>query len=135
MERYEAGERFHRTEPMLLRLGTAVSIARDLRFFASDLRRGRQNLLISQVHHRGSRSEKAALRRYRNGETVRKTAVERDFAACGFSVLKRALSETRACFRGLRGMGHWMRPSLAVPVVRALVGVRLASRLEGAATR
>ena len=127
--------KMHEAEEAIARLGTAFQIVDDLTDFEFDLGRRSHNLVVAQVVHHGSPEERAALARFQAGEPVPAGAVETLFRASARAVLERAYEEGRASFRGLAALGHWMAPSLAEPVVQAIVGLDGVARMDALATR
>jgi hypothetical protein len=134
LEAGEVGERVALAEPAVARLGTAFQIVDDLTDFEFDLGRRSHNLLISQIHHRGSAAEREALAGFRAGGEVEEGIVETLFGDSARAVLERAYVEARASFRQLAELGHWFEPELADEVVHAIVGLDGVARMEGLTT-
>jgi hypothetical protein len=130
LESGEVGARLGAAEPAVARLGTAFQIVDDLTDFEFDLGRRTHNLLTSEIHHRGSAEEKAALARLQAGEPIPEGVVERWFKRSARAVLERAYEEGRASFRSLAELGHWFAPELADQVVHAIVGLDGVARME-----
>src|SRR5690606_31114382 len=65
LERDGAAERMRAAETAVAQLGTAFQIVDDLTDFEFDIGRRSHNLLVSQIQHRGSDDERAALSRFR----------------------------------------------------------------------
>ena len=130
IESGETARRFAAAEPAVARLGTAFQIVDDLTDFEFDLGRRSHNLLTSQILHHGTRGEKAALARFRDGDPVGDGVVESLFRDSARAVLERAYEEARASFRALADLGHWLDPDLADEVVHAIVGLDGVARME-----
>lgn len=130
LEEGELAEKVARAEPAVARLGTAFQIVDDLTDFEFDVGRRSHNLLTSQIHHRGTESERAALARFWDGEKVEEGVVESLFADSARAVLDVAYSEARASFASLGELGHWFDPALADEVVHAIVGLDGVARME-----
>lgn len=128
-------DRLKAAEAAIHRLGTAFQIVDDLTDFEFDLGRRSHNLLVSQIHHRGSPEEKARLDQlWADGQTVQPGEVEGLFADSARVVLEIARSEARQSFQTLHELGHWFPPELADEVVHAIVGLDGVARI-GALTR
>lgn len=134
LEEGELARKVRDAEPAVARLGTAFQIVDDLTDFEFDLGRRSHNLLTSQIHHRGSAAERAALSGLRGGGAVPEGAVERVFRESARAVLEGAYEEARASFRALSDLGHWFEPALADDVVRAIVGLDGVARMEALAS-
>jgi hypothetical protein len=110
----------------LSRLGTAFQIVDDVTDLEFDVRHGRQNLLVAQIHQTGTSVEQTALRRIR--ETEMPFAGIAPFVESAKAVLDRARNETRCSLGELSALGFWWPPRLADELVCAIVG------LDGLAT-
>lgn len=130
LEEGGVASKMREAEEAIARLGTAFQIVDDLTDFEFDLGRRSHNLVVAQVVHHGTPDERAALARLQAGEPVPPGAVETLFRASARAVLERAHEEGRASFRGLAALGHWMDPSLAEPVVQAIVGLDGVARMD-----
>ncbi|TFH66108.1 MAG: hypothetical protein E4G90_05250 [Gemmatimonadales bacterium] len=130
LEKDDVQRRMAAAEVAVAQLGTAFQIVDDLTDFEFDLGRRSHNLLVSQIDHRGTEKERAALERLRNEPEVEPGAVEALFRDSARAVLERAYTEARASFAGLRSLGHWLEPSLADEVVHAIVGLDGVARME-----
>ncbi|MEM7418069.1 MAG: hypothetical protein AAF389_21450 [Gemmatimonadota bacterium] len=117
-------------EAAISRLGTAFQIVDDLTDFEFDVRRRSHNLLVSQVVHSGTVSERAALERLEQGGEAPPHVVEEHFADSARAVLGRAYEEADAAFRALADLGHWFDPGLSDDVVHAIVGLEGVARME-----
>jgi len=127
------GEKLCIAEHAVAQLGTAFQIVDDLTDFEVDVGRRSNNLLVSQIHHHGSKEEKETLvRLWADGE-VSEGIVESLFLNSAGSVLDMAYSEARAAFTGLSDLGYWFDPSLAEQVVQAIVGLDGVRRMESLA--
>tara|TARA_Y100000588_G_scaffold107593_1_gene117793 strand:- start:1122 stop:2159 length:1038 start_codon:yes stop_codon:yes gene_type:complete len=123
-------EKLCAAEYAVAQLGTAFQIVDDLTDFEVDVGRRSNNLLVSQIHHHGSKEEKETLvRLWADGE-VSEGLVEALFLNSAGSVLDMAYSEARAAFTGLVDLGYWFDPSLAEQVVHAIVGLDGVLRME-----
>jgi hypothetical protein len=131
LERGDLGRRLEKAEVAVAQLGTAFQIVDDLTDFEFDLGRRSHNLLVSQVHHRGTDEERATLERLLgDGAGPSGDLVEQHFKEAARAVLERAYAETRASFGGLRALGFWLDPGLAEDVVHAIVGLEGTRRME-----
>ena len=117
-------------ERAVAQLGTAFQIVDDLTDFEFDVGRRSHNLLVAQIHHRGSGAERAAFRPFWTGKDMEDGDVESLFGESARAVLGRAYVEARASFRGLKEAGFWFDPDLADDVVRAIVGWDGVARME-----
>lgn len=130
----ETGEvlaRVQRAEPAIARLGTAFQIVDDLTDFELDLERRSHNLLISQIHHHGTETERGALQSLLDGGPVlAEELVGGPFRTSARAVLERAYVEARASFAALAELGFWFPESLADEVVHAIVGLEGVRRME-----
>ena len=136
LEQGEQAERVAAAEPAVARLGTAFQIVDDLTDFEFDLGRRSHNLLASQVHHRGTAAERAALIALLDGEEGQEEGiVETRFAESARAVLQRAYDEARGSFDALQALGHWLEPGLAEDVVHAIVGLDGVARMEALTPR
>ena len=127
------GEKLCIAEHAVAQLGTAFQIVDDLTDFEVDVCRRSNNLLVSQIHHHGSKEEKETLvRLWADGE-VSERLVESLFLNSAGSVLDMAYSEAREAFTGLSDLGYWFDPSLAEQVVHAIVGLDGVLRMESLA--
>jgi len=117
-------------EAAVAQLGTAFQIVDDLTDFEFDISRRSHNLLVAEVHHRGSDAERGALSDFRDSGRVREGSVESIFEASARRVLRRAEEETRASLERLAELGHWLEPRLASGLVRAIVGLDGVQRME-----
>lgn len=130
LEAGEPRERMRTAERAVAQLGTAFQIVDDLTDFEFDVGRRSHNLLTSQIHHRGSEVERAALHRCLESGTVPEGIVEETFRGSARAVLERAYAEARASFASLQTLGHWFPPALADEVVHAIVGLEGIQRME-----
>jgi hypothetical protein len=130
LETGEMASKMVKAEAAVSQLGTAFQIVDDLTDFEFDVGRRTHNLLVSQIHHHGSPEEKAALDRIWAGAPVEEGVVEKIFRNSAGVVLEAAYAEARASFAGLHELGHWVDPSLADEVVRAIVGLDGVARME-----
>ena len=76
LEKGDLAKRFSAAESAVAQLGTAFQIVDDLTDFEVDLGRRSHNLLVSQIHHYGSKQERGALTSLRVGEEVTEGHVE-----------------------------------------------------------
>jgi hypothetical protein len=130
LESGEVAAKLERAERAVAQLGTAFQIVDDLTDFEFDVGRRSHNLLVSQIHHRGSGEERAAFRAFWTGKEMEPDDVELLFGDSARAVLERAYVEARASFKGLKDVGFWFDPSLADDVVRAIVGLDGVARME-----
>ena len=130
LEQGEVGRKLEAAERAVAQLGTAFQIVDDLTDFEFDVGRRSHNLLVAQIHHRGSGAERAAFRPFWAGQDMEAGDVEALFADSARAVLERAYGEARASFKGLRDVGFWFDPDLADDVVRAIVGLDGVARME-----
>lgn len=130
LEQEDGGATLERAEAAVAQLGTAFQIVDDLTDFEFDIGRRSHNLLISQIHHRGSEAERAALRAALESGAVASGAVETTFRGSARAVLERAYAEARASFSALSDLGHWFPARLADEVVHAIVGLDGVARME-----
>jgi len=130
LEGGDMAERLPRAEAAIAQLGTAFQIVDDLTDFEFDVGRRSHNLLVSQIHHRGSGPERAELRNFWNGAPVPAGVVEGLFRDSARAVLERANAETRASLEGLRDLGFWLETELAEEIVLAIVGLDGVARME-----
>lgn len=112
-----------RVERAISRLGTAFQMVDDLTDLAFDVNRGRQNLLVAQIHHAGTPEERAALLRIRESSEAPGSVVETLFQHSARAVLDRAQLEARSSLDDLHAVGFWFPPTLADQLVRAIVGL------------
>jgi geranylgeranyl pyrophosphate synthase len=112
------------------RLGTAFQIVDDLTDLEFDVRHGRHNLLVAQIHHRGTPEERAALHEVR-ASPAPFPGIE-PFAGSARAVLDRARNETRRSLEELSAVGFWWPPRLAEELVRAIVGLDGLTAMERA---
>ncbi len=130
LEEGDLARRMTSAEHAIARLGTAFQIVDDLTDFEFDVGRRSHNLLVSEIHHRGTPDERRAFSAMWNGGAVPSGAVESLFARSARAVLARAYEEARASFASLRELGHWLEPDLADDVVHAIVGLEGVARME-----
>lgn len=130
LEEGEVTSKLSDAERAVAQLGTAFQIVDDLTDFEFDVSRRSHNLLVAQIHHRGSGAERAAFRRFWTGEKMQPGDVEDLFGESARAVLERAYVEARASFEGLQSIGFWFDPGLADDVVRAIVGLEGVARME-----
>ena len=130
LEAGAVGEAVREAEPAIARLGTAFQIVDDLTDFEFDLGRRSHNLLVSQIHHHGSRMEKAALERFWGGEPAPDGVVQDLFRTSARAVLDLAYTEAAGSFRRLSELGFWFPPGLSREVVHAIVGLDGVARME-----
>jgi hypothetical protein len=130
LEEGTVAERMRRAEAAVAQLGTAFQIVDDLTDFEFDIGRRSHNLLTSQIHHRGSPRERAALTAALEAGGVEAGSVESTFRESARMVLERAYVEARASFAALSELGHWFPPALADEVVHAIVGLEGVARME-----
>jgi len=131
LEGGNVGRKLSAAETAVAQLGTAFQIVDDLTDFEFDLGRRSHNLLVSQIHHRGTQDERATLDRLRgDGAGPHGDLVEQHFKESARAVLERAYAEAKASFRGLRNLGFWLEPDLAEDVVHAIVGLDGTRRME-----
>jgi len=135
LEQGEMAAKMARAEEAIARLGTAFQIVDDLTDFEFDVARRSHNLLVSQIAHEGTETERAAFEPLWEGAPVRAGVVEEAFAHAARSVLERAYAEARAAFGTLAEMGYWFDPALADEVVHAIVGLEGVSRMEALIAR
>jgi hypothetical protein len=136
LERGEVAKKMSRAEVAVARLGTAFQIVDDLTDFELDLGRRSHNLLVSEIEHRGSREERAALQRARADAPnagVQPGVVEGPFRRSARAVLGRAYEEAQAALGGLEDLGFWLERALAEEVVHAIVGLDGTRRMEALA--
>jgi len=133
LEEGSVGEAVREAEPAIARLGTAFQIVDDLTDFEFDLGRRSHNLLVSEIHHRGTPEEKLALAALWRGEPVLSGMVEGLFRASARGVLERAYEEAKASFLRLNQLGFWFPTGLAPQVVQAIVGLEGVARMEAIA--
>ncbi|MDZ7779578.1 MAG: class 1 isoprenoid biosynthesis enzyme [Gemmatimonadota bacterium] len=117
-------------EDAVARLGTAFQIVDDLTDFEFDIGRRSHNLLVAQIHHRGSEAERRALARAWESGALEPGAVESTFRDAARAVLERAYREARASFETLEGLGHWFPARLSDEVVHAIVGLDGVARMD-----
>ena len=117
-------------ETAIAQLGTAFQIVDDLTDFEFDVRRRSHNLLVSQIQHRGTGPERAALRKLWTGEKATADIVQGLFRDSARAVLERAYAEARSSFKGLEELGFWFESELSEDVVRAIVGLDGVARME-----
>ncbi|MSR21448.1 MAG: hypothetical protein EXR91_10845 [Gemmatimonadetes bacterium] len=132
LEGGDVAKRVAAAEVAVAQLGTAFQIVDDLTDFEFDLGRRSHNLLVSQISHRGTPEERAALARLRAGPGSARggDVVESHFKDSARAVLERAYPEARASFEGLRALGFWLEVELAEEVVHAIVGLDGTRRME-----
>jgi hypothetical protein len=130
LEDDDGGARLSAAEAAVAQLGTAFQIVDDLTDFEFDIGRRSHNLLTSQIHHRGSEAERAALNVALQTGNVASGTVETTFRDSARAVLERAYSEARASFTVLAELGHWFPVGLADEVVHAIVGLDGVARME-----
>ena len=130
LESGEMLEVMSRAESAIARLGTAFQIVDDLTDFEFDIGRRSHNLLVSQIHHEGSASERDAFAPLWAGADIPADVVESHFGASARAVLERAYVEARGSFTALQELGHWFDPALADDVVHAIVGLDGVARME-----
>ncbi|MEX0837729.1 MAG: class 1 isoprenoid biosynthesis enzyme [Gemmatimonadota bacterium] len=133
LEEQGSHERLRAAERAVAQLGTAFQIVDDLTDFEFDIGRRSHNLLTSQIHHRGSEGERAALKAALDTGVLEPEAVESVFRSSARAVLERAYVEARASFATLDELGHWFPPALADEVVHAIVGLEGVARMEALA--
>jgi hypothetical protein len=130
LEEGETLTRIQAAEPAVARLGTAFQIVDDLTDFEFDLGRRSHNLLVAQIHHYGSDTEKRLLSQLRQGGPCPVGVVESHFRDSAQAVLERAYLEARASFQALAELGFWFPVELADEVVHAIVGLEGVRRME-----
>lgn len=130
LEQGALAEKMERAEEAIARLGTAFQIVDDLTDFEFDVGRRSHNLLVSQIHHEGTASERAAFEPLWAGGPVPGGVVEEAFPHAARAVLERAYVEARSAFATFAEMGHWFDPALADEVVHAIVGLEGVARME-----
>jgi hypothetical protein len=131
LERGEVGKKLAAAEAAVAQLGTAFQIVDDLTDFEFDLGRRSHNLLVSQIVHAGSPSERETLARLRgDGDGPHGDLVEQHFKESARAVLDRAYAEAKASFRGLQALGFWLEPDLSEDIVHAIVGLDGTRRME-----
>lgn len=130
LEQGSLAKKFSAAESAVAQLGTAFQVVDDLTDFEVDLGRRSHNLLVSQIHHHGSKQEQEMLIRLRMGEEVADGLVESLFRESATSVLDVAYKEASSAFLGLAGLGYWFDPALAKEVVHAIVGFDGIPRIE-----
>jgi len=131
LEGGNVGRKLGAAEAAVAQLGTAFQIVDDLTDFEFDLGRRSHNLLVAQIEHAGSPSERDTLARLRgDGAGPHGELVEQHFKESARAVLERAYAEAKASFRGLRNLGFWLEPDLAEDVVHAIVGLDGTRRME-----
>jgi hypothetical protein len=130
LEEGAQAEVMSRAEPSISRLGTAFQIVDDLTDFEFDLGRRSHNLLVSEIHHRGTEAEREALRRLLEGGSPTTGMVEGVFSRSARIVLEMAYVEARTSFRELGELGFWVPVELADQIVRAIVGLEGVARMD-----
>lgn len=136
LEDGDVATRLSRAEAAVARLGTAFQIVDDLTDFEFDLGRRSHNLLVAQIHHHGTDSERETLKDLLEGRaSVAEGLVEEAFRGSARTVLQGAYEEARASFESLEDLGFWFPPRLADEVVRAIVGLDGVARMESLTTR
>ena len=120
----------HTVGRAISRLGTAFQIVDDLTDFEFDVRHGRQNLLVAQIHQAGTLEERTALRQLRESQTPL-SSIE-PFVDSAKAVLERARKETRRSLEGLAAERFWWPPRLADELVCAIVGLDGLATMESA---
>jgi hypothetical protein len=134
LEKGGEGEAIRKAEPAIARLGTAFQIVDDLTDFEFDLGRRSHNLLVSQIHHRGTPSEIQELERVWGGGSVPEGTVEGLFRESARAVLHMAYEEAQGSFAELADLGFWFPVELAPEVVHAIVGLEGVSRMAALAS-
>lgn len=119
----EVGEAF-------IKLGTAFQLVDDITDFEFDLTRKSHNILLSQIHHRGTEAEKKLLGEMLAGREPRPGEVETGFSVSARAVLEVAEKLTIQSFEALERHGFWFPSSLAGVVVRGIVADKGVSRME-----
>jgi hypothetical protein len=130
LETGELADSLARAEPAIAKLGTAFQIVDDLTDFEFDLGRMSHNLLVSEIHHRGTDAERGVLRELLKGESPAAGMVEGVFSRSARIVLEMAYSEARTSFRELGELGFWVPVELADSIVRAIVGLEGVARMD-----
>jgi hypothetical protein len=116
-------------ERAMSRLGTAFQMVDDLTDFEFDVQHRRHNVVVSQVHHSGTRDERMALRQLR--ESARPIDVwPQRFLASARAVLHGAQRETRQSLEELHALGFWFPPALADALVCSIAGVDGVATME-----
>lgn len=119
-----------RAQSAISKLGTAFQIVDDLTDFEVDIVRGTHNLLVAQIAHGGSSSERATLATIRQSARTGGDVVVEDFADSARAVIQRAEQHARESLEELQSLGFWFPPSLSDLLVRAIVGLEGVDRMR-----
>ena len=102
----------------------------DLTDFEFDLTRRSHNILVAQIHHKGSAEEKALLGKLLDGAEPAPGTVESDFHASAKAVLHLAEQLASRSLATLEELGFWFPARLAPVVVQGIVADHGSARME-----
>lgn len=119
----------------LVKLGTAFQLVDDITDIEFDLTRRSHNILVSEVHHRGTTAERALLASLLAGRTPVPGEVDSGFSSSARRVLDVAEKLTFESLAALEKNGFWFPSSLASVVVQGIVADHGAARMESLAAR
>lgn len=114
----------------LIKLGTAFQLVDDITDFEFDLTRRSHNIMVAQIHHRGTDEEKALLANLLNGQSVDPERFKDGFLQSGRKVMELAETLTQESLSALERNGFWFPSALAPIVVQGIVADHGAARME-----
>ncbi len=120
-------------EEALIKLGTAFQLVDDITDLEFDLKRRSHNIMVAEIHHRGTPEEKSLLAGYLAGREPVEGEVEASFAASARRVLEVAGRLTFESFDLMEKNGFWFPKSLALVVVKGIVADQGVARMEALA--
>ena len=130
MEPSEQGSATKEAEQAIRDLGIAFQIVDDLVDFEDDIGRQSNNLLAAQIHHYGSAEEKIQMEALARGQPCPPDLVETCLAGSAGVVLEMAQDHAMSAASRLQKLGHWLDPTIATELVRAIVGLEGSERIE-----
>lgn len=130
MEPSEQGVAIAEAEQAIRDLGIAFQIVDDLVDFEDDISRKSNNLLAAQIRHYGSVDEKLRMKALAMGQPCPPDLVETCLAESAGVVLDMAQGHAVSAATRLQELGHWLGPSIATELVRAIVGLEGSKRIE-----
>lgn len=123
----------HEVGEALQKLGTAFQLVDDITDIEFDITRRSHNILVAEVHHRGTQGEKALLASLLAGRTPAPGEVDSGFAGSAKRVIEVAERLTLESLTALEKNGFWFPSSLASVVVLGIVADHGAARMESIA--
>jgi hypothetical protein len=119
-----------RAQTAISKLGTAFQIVDDLTDFEFDLARGRHNLLVAQITHRGTAEERSRLKTLAQTVGGQGDLVSGLFGDSARAVILRGEREARAGLDELQALDFWFPPRLGDQLLRAIVGADGVERMR-----